>query len=445
MFLSTLRTSLTRARLNKVALRSFGHASPNVNAKPGSAEHFMNLEHDYGCHNYHPLPVVLERGEGVFLYDVEGKRYFDFLSAYTAVSQGHCHPKIYQAMVEQGKKLTLTSRAFYTDKLGPFEKYLCETFKYDKVLLMNGGVEAGESSIKFARRWAYTVKKVPDGHATILFAKNNFWGRTIAACASSDDPDRYRGFGPFNGLNFELIDYDNPEALESMLKSNPNIAAFMVEPIQGEAGVILPKPGYLKKIRELCTKYNVLLIADEIQTGLGRTGKLLACDWENVRPDLVCLGKALSGGFYPISAVLADNHVMLNIKPGEHGSTYGGNPLACAIGRKALDVLFEEKLTENAEKMGNLLMANLRGLNKSFVKEIRGRGLLTAMEIHETDKIKAWDICIKLKGLGLLAKPTHGNIIRFAPPLIITEKQIHECTGIIKKALDAYQDDETHY
>jgi len=405
-----------------------------------ASEYHMKLEHDYGCHNYHPLPVVLASGSGIYVTDVEGKKYVDFLAAYSAVNQGHCHTKIQKAMSQQMKLLTLTSRAFYTNQLGLTEKYLCELFKYEKVLMMNSGVEAGESAIKIARRWAYDVKKVPDNHAKVIFAKGNFWGRTIAACGSSDDPERYARFGPFGGLNFTLVEYNDLNALKQELESDKNVAAVMLEPIQGERGVYIPAPGYMKQVKELCQKHNVLLIADEIQTGLGRTGKLLACEYDGVKPDILLLGKALSGGFYPVSAVLCDNHIMLNIKPGEHGSTYGGNALACAVTRTALDVLVGEKMVENSYKMGELLLKGLKEIatKRPFIRETRGRGLMCAVEMFEDFKTSAWDICLQLKDLGILAKPTHSNIIRMTPPLVIKKSEVEKCVEIIGKALAKY-------
>ncbi len=396
-------------------------------------EHYINLEHQYGAHNYHPIPVVLSRGTGVYLYDINQKPYFDFLSGYSAVNQGHCHPKIIAALQEQLGKLTLTSRAFHSDKLGLYEEFITHFFGYDKVLPMNTGVEGGETAIKLARRWAYNVKNVPENKAEIVFAENNFWGRTTAAISASTDPTSYSKFGPFMP-GFIKIPYNNTEALEHAFQ-NPNVAAFMVEPIQGEAGVIIPDANYLKKVRELCTKYHVLLIADEIQTGLCRTGKMLACEHENVRPDILILGKALSGGTYPISAVLADNEIMLQIKPGEHGSTYGGNPLACVVAITALQVLKDEKMAENAEIRGQELRTGLKNLQLPIIKEIRGKGLLNAIEIHSDKPELAWDICLKLAENGLLAKPTHGDKIRFAPPLIITSEQISQCLDILAKSL----------
>jgi len=398
-----------------------------------NTQKYLDLENTYGAHNYHPLPVVLDRGEGVYLYDVDGKRYFDFLSGYSAVNQGHCHPAIIQTLQEQASKLTLTSRAFHNNLLGEYEKYITHYFGYDKVLPMNTGVEGGETAIKLARRWGYAVKGIPENQAKILFAEGNFWGRTLAAISSSTDPSSYKGFGPYMP-GFGIVPYNDLQALETAL-ADSNVAAFMVEPIQGEAGVVIPSEGYLKGVRELCTKYNVLFIADEIQTGLARTGKMLACDHENVRPDILILGKALSGGTLPISAILADDIVMLQIKPGEHGSTYGGNPLACAVAMKALEVLKSEKMAENAEAMGALLRSELEKLHSPFIKLVRGKGLLNAIVINHPDPEVSWELCLHLKDLGLLAKPTHGDKIRFAPPLIINEAQIKEAVGIIAEAL----------
>lgn len=402
----------------------------NLSAKTAA---FLETESTYGAHNYHPLPVVLERGEGVFLYDVDGKRYYDFLSGYSAVNQGHCHPKIIASLVEQAQKLTLTSRAFHNNLLGEYSKFITQYFGYDKVLPMNTGVEGGETAIKLARRWAYTKKGVAENQAKIVFAEGNFWGRTMAAISSSTDPSSYKGFGPFMP-GFALVPYNDIAALEEALKDS-NVAAFMVEPIQGEAGVVLPDDGYLQAVRELCTKYNVLFIADEIQTGLARTGKMLACDHENVRPDILILGKALSGGVLPVSAVLADDYIMMNIHPGEHGSTYGGNPLACAVAITALTVLKEEKMAENATVMGELLRTELAKLNSTYITTIRGRGLLNAIVIKHANPEASWDFCLELKENGLLAKPTHGDKIRFAPPLIITKEQILESVDIIHRSL----------
>ena len=394
---------------------------------------YIALEDQFGAHNYHPVPVVLEKGEGVFLYDVDGKRYFDFLSGYSAVNQGHCHPAIIKALTDQAQKLTLTSRAFYNNLLGTYEKYITEYFGYDKVLPMNTGVEGGETAIKLARRWGYAVKGIPENQAKVIFADGNFWGRTLAAISSSTDPSSYKGFGPYMP-GFGLVPYNDLAALETVLQ-DPTVAAFMVEPIQGEAGVVIPTDGYLKGVRALCDKYNVLFIADEIQTGLARTGTLLACDHENVRPDILILGKALSGGTLPISAVLADDEIMMQIKPGEHGSTYGGNPLACAVAMTSLEVLKSEKMAENAEAMGILLRSELAKLNSPLIKQIRGRGLLNAIVINHKDPEVSLELCLHLRDEGLLAKPTHGDKIRFAPPLIINEAQILESVNMIDKAL----------
>lgn len=394
---------------------------------------YLQLEDQYGAHNYHPLPVVLEKGEGVFLWDVEGKRYFDFLSGYSAVNQGHCHPRIIESLIDQAKKLTLTSRAFHNNLLGKYEQFIATYFGYDKVLPMNTGVEGGETAIKLARRWAYAKKGVEENKAKIIFAEGNFWGRTLAAISSSTDPSSYHQFGPFMP-GFELVPYNDLIALEKALQ-DPTVAAFMVEPIQGEAGVVIPDDGYLTKVRALCTQYNVLFIADEIQTGLARTGKMLACDHEGVRPDILILGKALSGGVLPVSAVLADDFIMMNIKPGEHGSTYGGNPLACAVAMSALTVIKEEKLEENAAAMGQLLRNELTKLNSPYIKTIRGKGLLNAIVINHPNPEAAWDLCLILKDKGLLAKPTHGDKIRFAPPLVINQEQILECVAIIAASL----------
>lgn len=399
---------------------------------------YIALEHKYGAHNYHPLPVVLSTGKGAQVWDVDGKCYFDFLSAYSAVNQGHMHPRIISALSNQLQRLTLTSRAFYNDQLGPYEKYITACFGFDRVLPMNTGVEAGETAIKLARRWAYDIKGVPQNQARIVFAAGNFWGRTLAAISSSDDPSSYTGFGPFMP-GFERIAYNSIEALETAL-THPDVAAFMVEPIQGEAGVIVPDEGYLSEIRRLCTKNHVLWIADEIQTGLCRTGKMLACDHEQVKPDILILGKALSGGTLPVSAVLASHEIMLTIKPGEHGSTYGGNPLACAVASEALRVLIDERLDINAHERGIQLRSGLQQLQHrfSFIKEIRGKGLLNAIEIDETSGIKAWDICLSLAQHGILAKPTHGHIIRFAPPLVITENEMDTCLHRMEQSLLTY-------
>jgi len=398
------------------------------------SEYYIDLEEKYGAHNYHPLSVVLAKGKGIFVWDIEGKKYFDFLSAYSAVNQGHCHPKIVQALTEQAQILTLTSRAFYNDALGIFEEYITKLFGYDKVLMMNTGVEGGETAIKLARKWAYEVKGIAPNQAKIIFAENNFMGRTIAAVSASTDPLTYTNFGPYVP-GFEKIPYNNIEILDQAFQDK-NAAAFFVEPIQGEAGVIVPDVGYLKKVRDLCTKYNILFIADEVQTGIARTGKMLACDHENVRPDILILGKALSGGVMPVSAVLADNEIMLTIKPGEHGSTFGGNPLACKVAAAALKVIVDEHLADNAAKMGEIFRNELRKTSNPIVKEIRGKGLLNAIEINQkAGEDTAWKICLKMKESGLLAKPTHGNIIRFAPPLVIQENELRQAIEIIKKVI----------
>ena len=399
-----------------------------------SAE-LIGLEENFGAHNYHPIPVVLDKGEGVYVWDVEGKKYFDFLSAYSAVNQGHCHPRIVKALTTQAQKLTLCSRAFYNSQLGEYEKFITDFFGYDKVLPMNTGVEGGETAVKLARRWAYDVKGVKENQAKIVFAKGNFWGRTLAAISSSNDPSSYKGFGPYMP-GYELVDYNDLTALENAIK-DPNTAAFMVEPIQGEAGVIVPTEGYLKGVRDLCTKYNVLFIADEVQTGLARTGKMLACDHEAVKPDILVLGKALSGGILPVSAVLASNEIMLTIKPGEHGSTYGGNPLACAVAMEALKVLKDEKLAENAEALGVIFREEMVKLQNStdIVTAVRGKGLFNAIVIKEKNGKTAWDVCLKFAEEGLLAKPTHGDTIRFAPPLVITKDQLLEGIDIIKNVI----------
>jgi ornithine--oxo-acid transaminase len=401
-----------------------------------NTSYFIALEEKYGAHNYHPLPVVIERGQGVYLYDVEGKQYFDFLSGYSAVNQGHCHPAIIKAMTEQASKLTLTSRAFYNNQLGEYEQFITSYFGYDKVLPMNTGVEAGETAVKLARRWAYEKKGVAANEAVILFPEGNFWGRTIAAISSSSDPSSYQNFGPFVP-GFKQIPYNDIDALEAALQ-NKNVAAFMVEPIQGEAGVIVPDDGYLKAAHELCKRHHVLLIADEIQTGLSRAGKLLASDYDDVRPDILMLGKALSGGVMPISAVLCDNDIMDTIKPGEHGSTFGGNPLACVVAMAALGVLRDQNLADNAYEMGQLFRSELEKINTPFISVVRGKGLLNAIEVTHQNPNAAWDFCLVLKENGLLAKPTHGNKIRFAPPLIITHDQILESVAIIKKSLDQF-------
>jgi ornithine--oxo-acid transaminase len=400
-----------------------------------STRQYIDLEEKYGAHNYHPLPVVLNHGEGVFVWDVDGKRYYDFLSGYSAVNQGHCHPKIIKALIDQSTQLTLTSRAFHSSLLGEYEKIVTGYFGYDKVLPMNTGVEAVETALKLARKWAYEIKKVEANQAVIVVCESNFHGRTTGVITFSTDPSAKNNFGPFSE-GYTVIPYNNLAALEKALQDK-NVAAFMFEPIQGEAGVVVPDEGYLSGIRNLCTEYNVLMIADEIQTGLARTGKMLACDHENVRPDILVLGKALSGGVLPVSAVLADDEIMMTIKPGEHGSTYGGNPLACAVAIAALQVLKEENMVANAEAMGELLRSEIRKLNSPFVELVRGKGLLNAIVIKHSNPEAAWDLCLTLKENGLLAKPTHGDKIRFAPPLLITKEQVMECVGIIDKSLQS--------
>lgn len=400
-----------------------------------SSKQLIEIDSKYGAHNYHPLPVVIEKGEGVYVWDVEGKKYFDFLSAYSAVNQGHCNPRIVKAMTEQAKTLTLTSRAFYSKALSLFTQYITNLFGYDKVLMMNSGAEAVETALKLARKWAYEVKGIPQYEAKIITCENNFHGRTITIISFSTDPDANTNYGPFTP-GFITIPYNNPSALEEALKE-PNVAAFLVEPIQGEAGVMVPDDGYLKTCYDLCKKNNVLFIADEIQTGLARTGKMLACDYENIHPDILILGKALSGGMMPISAVLANDEIMLTIKPGQHGSTFGGNPLACTIATEALNVLIDEKLADRAAKQGELLRSELKKIQKEFdvLKIVRGKGLLNAIVVEPKNGKEAWDLCLKMAEYGLLAKPTHQHIIRFAPPLIITEEQILESLDIIKRAL----------
>lgn len=396
---------------------------------------YQEQEWGFGCHNYYPLPVVFQRGEGVNLYDVNGKAYMDFLSGYSALNQGHCHPKIVEAAIQQVQTLTLTARAFFNDKLGPAEECLCKITGYDKCIFMNTGVEAGETAVKFARRWGYVKKKIADNKAKVLFCNGNFWGRTIAACGSSDDKERYNKFGPFGGLGFELVDYNDTVSLEKRFYLDPNICAFMVEPIQGEAGVIVPDEGYLKRVRELCTKYNVLLICDEIQTGMGRTGKMFCYEWDGIKPDILVLGKALSGGIIPVSAVLANDDIMLNIHPGEHGSTYGGNPLAAQIAMTSIKVLIDEEMVKNSLEMGELFRKLLGEITSPLIKTIRGRGLFNAMELTEG----GWQFCLNLIQRGMVAKPTHGNTIRFSPPLIITKEQIEKAVKIIDDSLKELQ------
>ena len=400
------------------------------------SKYYIDLESKFGAHNYHPLPVVLARGNGVFVWDVEGNKYFDFLSAYSAVNQGHCHPKIISALHEQANKLTLTSRAFYNNTLGEYEEYITNFFGYDKLLPMNTGVEGGETANKLARKWGYEIKNIPKNKARIIFANGNFWGRTLAAISSSDDPISYEGFGPYMP-GYDLIPYNDLDALEIELK-DPNVAAFMVEPIQGEAGVVVPDDGYLSGVRKLCNKYNVLFIADEVQTGIARTGKMLATDYEDARPDILILGKALSGGVFPVSAVLADDSIMMCIKPGEHGSTYGGNPLANKVVMAALEVIKDENLCENAYKLGKILRNELRKIQTDMIATVRGKGLLNAIVIKPKNGKEAWDVCLKLRDNGLLAKPTHGVIIRFAPPLVINENQLYQCIEIIKKTIKSF-------
>ena len=406
-----------------------------------TSQQAIDLENKYGAHNYHPLPVVLNKGEGVYVWDMEGKKYYDFLSAYSAVNQGHCHPKIIGAMINQAQKLTLTSRAFHNDMLGKYEKYTTEYFGFDKLLPMNTGAEAVETALKICRKWAYEVKGIQQDKAQIIICKNNFHGRTTTIISFSNDPIARKNFGPFTD-GFIKIEYDNLQALEQALENNPNIAGFMVEPIQGEAGVYVPSEGYLAAAKALCEKHQVLFIADEVQTGIARTGKLLAVHHENVQPDILILGKALSGGVYPVSAVLANDAIMHVIKPGNHGSTFGGNPVAAAVAIAALEVIKEEKLAENAKRLGNIFRQELATFAKEneWVTLVRGKGLLNAIVINDTeDSTTAWDICIQLRNNGLLAKPTHGNIIRFAPPLVMNEEQLRNCIDIIKKTITEWQ------
>jgi len=405
-----------------------------------TSKNIIDLEYEFGAHNYHPLPVVLERGEGVFLWDVEGKKYYDFLSAYSAVNQGHCHPKIVSALINQSQQLTLTSRAFHNNVLGYYEQFITKFFGYDKVLPMNTGVEGGETAVKLARKWAYEVKKIPNNSAKIIFVEGNFWGRTLGAISSSTDPTSTKGFGPFMP-GYEIIPYNDLDALKESLK-DPNVAAFMVEPIQGEAGVVVPDDNYLKDAYELCKESNVLFIADEVQTGIGRTGKMLCCDHHGFKPDILILGKALSGGVFPVSAILASNEVMLTIQPGEHGSTFGGNPVACKVAIAALNVIKDEKLDLNAEKMGVIFREKLQlYIDKSnIVEKIRGKGLLNAIVIKDEENSDiAWNMCLKMAENGLLAKPTHGNIIRFAPPLIINKLDLNHCIDIIIKSIKEFE------
>ncbi len=402
-----------------------------------TTQYYLDLEETYGAHNYHPLPVVLNRGEGVFLWDVEGKRYFDFLSGYSAVNQGHCHPKIVAALIEQAQKLTLTSRAFHSDLLGEYAKYITAFFGYDKVLPMNTGVEAVETAIKLARRWAYAVKGIKDGQAKIIVCEGNFHGRTSGVISFSSDPVAKNNFGPYMP-GFIQIPYNDIAALQHALQDE-NVAGFLVEPIQGEAGVVVPGEGYLEESFSLCNAANVLFIADEIQTGLARTGRMLACDHENVRPDILILGKALSGGMLPVSAVLADDNIMLTIKPGEHGSTYGGNPLACKVAMAALEILKEEKLAQRSAELGAHFRNQIKELQSPFIKKVRGKGLLNAIVIEHEHKDAAWELCLEMKEYGLLAKPTHGDKIRLAPPLVITKDQLDESVNIIQKSLSIFE------
>ena len=409
-----------------------------------NSQYFIDLENEHGAHNYHPLPVVLEKGEGVYVWDVEGKKYYDFLSAYSAVNQGHSHPKILQALIDQASKLALTSRAFYNSSLGEYEKMITALFGFDKVLPMNSGAEAVETAVKLARKWSYEVKGISENAAKIIVCENNFHGRTTTIVSFSNDPDASKNYGPFTP-GFVKIPYNDISALEETLKNDaPNIAAFLVEPIQGEAGVYVPDDGYLKQASELCKKYNVLFIADEVQTGIARTGRLIACHHEDVQPDILVLGKAISGGMYPVSAVLANNEIMNVIKPGQHGSTFGGNPIACAVAMAALDVVRDENLSERADELGKLFRSEINKVieKTDLITKVRGKGLLNAILINDTpESSTAWNLCLKLKENGLLAKPTHGNIIRLAPPLVITEEQLLECVAIIGKTVLEYKKD----
>ena len=402
-----------------------------------TSQDYIKREEKYGAHNYHPLPVVLEKGEGVFVWDVEGKKYYDFLSAYSAINQGHCHPKIVKALTDQAHQLTLTSRAFHNNVLGEYEEYITKYFGYDKVLPMNTGAEADETAIKLARKWGYQKKGIPENEAKVVCCNENFHGRTITIISMSNDPVAYKDYGPYTP-GFVRVPYNDTEALENELK-DPNVAAFLVEPIQGEAGVYVPDEGYLKKVAELCKKYNVLFIADEVQTGIARTGKLLACDHENVKPDILILGKAISGGVFPVSAVLANDDIMLTIKPGEHGSTFGGNPIAGKVAMAALDVIKEEKLAENAEKLGKIFRDEFKSIKSDMIELVRGKGLLNAVVIKNKEGKTAWDVCVAMAEAGVLAKPTHGNIIRFAPPLVITEEQLRDAMDKIKEVFKKFE------
>ncbi len=424
----------TKVKSKSTTKKATTKETTKTNNKKLSAKDYMAKEDAYGAHNYHPLPVVLERGEGVFVWDVEGKRYYDFLSAYSAVNQGHCHPKIVDAMIEQAQKLALTSRAFYNNWLGQYEEYITKMFGYDKVLPMNTGAEGVETAVKLCRKWGYTKKGVRENEGKIIVCRDNFHGRTLLAVSISTDPESYGQYGPYVP-GFIAVPYNDIEAFRNVIQSDPNIIGFLVEPIQGEAGVVVPDDNYLKEAYKLCKKYNVLFIADEVQTGIARTGKMLACDHLGIRPDVVILGKALSGGMYPISAVLADNDIMLTIKPGQHGSTFGGNPLAARIAIAALEVVKEEKLAENAEKMGKLFRDELAKIKSPMIETIRGKGLLNAVVIKPMNGKEAWDVCLKMRDNGLLAKPTHQHIIRFAPPLIINKEQVLEAVDIIKRSI----------
>ncbi len=403
-----------------------------------TSKDYMAKEDKFGAHNYHPLPVVLAKGNGIYVWDVEGKKYFDFLSAYSAVNQGHCHPKITKALTDQANTLALTSRAFYNNILGDWEEYMTRLFGYDKMLPMNSGAEADETALKLTRKWAYKVKGIPANEAKIIVCDGNFHGRTITIVSMSSDPDAYNHYGPYTP-GFIHIPFNDTERLEQELQ-NPNVAGFLVEPIQAEAGVFVPDEGYLKKAAELCKKYNVLFIADEVQTGLGRTGKLLACDHENVRPDILILGKAVSGGVYPVSCVLADDEIMLTIKPGEHGSTYGGNPIAARVAMAAIDVILDEKLVENSNRMGEIFRREMKSVESKMIEIVRGKGLLNAIAVKPNNGKTAWDVCLRLKENGLIAKPTHEHIIRFTPPLIITEPEMMEAIEIIKRTFHEFED-----
>jgi len=409
----------------------------DVHSTSQLADYFIELEEQYGAHNYHPLPVVLSRGQGVYVWDVDGNRYYDFLSGYSALNQGHCHPRLVHVLIDQAQKLTLTSRAFYNDQLGVFEQFLSQLFGYDKVLPMNTGVEAVETALKLARRWAYEVKGIPDGKAKIVVCENNFHGRTLNVISFSTDPQAKQGFGPYMP-GYVIIPYNDLAALEKALE-DPHVAAFLVEPVQGEAGVIVPDTGYLSGAKALCEAHRVLFIADEIQTGLGRTGKMLCCDHEQVKPDILILGKALSGGMMPISAVLADDEVMLTIRPGEHGSTFGGNPLASRIAREAVQIILDEELPQKADQTGAYFRERLQALNSPYIRTVRGKGLLNAIVVHHPHPDAAWQLCLLMRDRGLLAKPTHGDRIRLAPPLIITREQIDECMAIIEDSLKAFE------